>query len=173
MNLFPLYFRAYLERLKYVVQNACTIFWLMLYHKHWLYKEFIYVKFFANIILKQHWRMCHNILHKFSMFGIYWFPIFFCYTAFMDQSCSGQALGTCFSKLGRTPRHLVTPSTNAQPMKVEPPWHHNFPSCLTHGQEAQRKITNAAKGIRQSESDRPKVVPAVAFIYTCRLVRWD
>lgn len=130
MNLFPLYFRAYLERLKYVAQNACTIFfWLILYHKHWLYKEFIYVKFFANIILKQHWRMCHNILHKFSMFGIYWFPIFFCYTASVDQSCSGQALGTCFSKLGSTHPDIWSPRP---PMPSPWKWNHHDTTTSLH-----------------------------------------
>lgn len=102
---------------------CAPFFQLILYHKYWPCQEFFYEKFFANTILKQHPRVC---LNKFSMFGIYWRPVCFCCAASVDRSWSGWALGTCFYKH----RHLVTSSTNAQPVRVEWPFHQHFPPRL-------------------------------------------
>lgn len=106
----------------------CALFFqLILYHKYWLWKGFFYAKFSANTILKQHWRMCHNSLNKFSLFGVYWFPIFFCCAALkstsVDTSWSGWVEGTHFSKWGGTSTDIWSPRPPAweSEMTITPP----------------------------------------------------
>lgn len=67
----------------------------------------------------------------------------------------------------RTPdrRHLVTSSARAQPVIMEQPLHHTFPRCLTHYLETTRKtVVDLTEGIRPSENDSPRSVPAATLL---------